>query len=148
MCKMIVPILTGVCWFISVAAVATAAVHGDVKPVKDLKTYGVLKGPDGKVAAALEFVRGDRAVVAYVVRGTSEAEHGKKVNWSEVRLMDLATGNYRVLDRAETPVVLPGIGANHTLLGFTGDGKKVVATTVDPGGTPKELLLNVDTRER
>jgi hypothetical protein len=111
---------------------------------QDLKTDGVLKGPDKKVAAALAFAPENRAVVAYVVKGTSENEKSKKkTNWSEVRLMDLATGKYRVLHRAETPEGLPGIPANHTLRGFTADGKKVAVTTTDPGGTDKELLLEV-----
>src|SRR5215471_18343852 len=120
MWKSIAPILTSICWFLAVAALAPTAVHADAKPVKDLKADGVLKGPDGKVAAALAFAAGDRAVVVYVVRGAGEAEKGKtKVNWSEVRLMELATGKYRVLDRVETPEGLPGIGANHTVRGFT-----------------------------
>src|SRR5262245_62860526 len=111
---------------------------------QDFKTDGILKGADGKLTAALAFAPGDRAVVAYVVRGTSEDEKTKKkTNWSEVRLMDLETGKHRVLHRAATPEELAGRGANHTLRGFTADGKNVAATTTEPGGTTKELLLEV-----
>jgi hypothetical protein len=111
---------------------------------QDLSIDGLLKGPDGSVAAALALAPGDRAVAAYVVRGTSEdAKSGKKLHWSEVRLLDLATGRHRVLDRAATPEWIPGISANHTLRGFKADGKKVAATTTDPGGTTRELLLEV-----
>jgi len=39
---------------------------------QDLKTDGVLKSPDGKVAAALAFAPENRAVVAYVLRGTTD----------------------------------------------------------------------------
>jgi hypothetical protein len=49
-----------------------------------------------------------------------------------------------VLDRAATPEGIPGISANHTVRGFTADGKKVAATTTDPGGMTRELLLEVD----
>jgi hypothetical protein len=111
---------------------------------QDLQTDGILWDPDGKVAAALAFAPGDRAVVAYVVRGTGE-DHGskKKVNWSEVRLTDVSTGRHRVLHRTATPVELPGVAADHALRGFTADGRKVAVTTTDPGGTTTDLLLNV-----
>src|ERR1039457_6401381 len=85
---------------------------------QEIRHDGVLKGPGGRIAAALAFAPGDRIVVAYVTGG-SEDENGQKINWSEVRLLDVASGRYRVLARASTPAALPGIGANHTLRGFS-----------------------------
>jgi len=85
---------------------------------------------------------GDRIVVAYVASG-SEGEKEKRKVWAEVRLLDVASGKQRVLARTSTPAELPGIGANYTLLGFTADGKQVVVTSSDPGGTIKKHFLDV-----
>jgi hypothetical protein len=109
---------------------------------QELKTDGVLKKDGGGIVAALASVPGERVVVAYVARGT-EGEKEKLTNWAEVRLLDVQSGKYKVLSRAATPATLPGIGANYTLLGFTADGKKVVASTTDPGGTTKKLVLDL-----
>ncbi len=90
----------------------------------------------------MTFAPGGRTVVAYVAIG-SEGEKLQKINWSEVRLLDIGSGKYRVLARAATPAALPGIGANHTIRGFTADSKQLVVTTSDPGGTITELRLDL-----
>jgi hypothetical protein len=64
-------------------------------------------------------------------------------NWAEVRLLDVASGKQRVLVRAATPAALPGIGANYTLLGFTADSKKLAVSTMGPGGSTEQLLLDI-----
>ena len=115
----------------------TAPAHG-----QELKQDGVLKKDGTRVVAALAFAPGDRVVVAYVAGGTEGAKE-KLTNWAEVRLLDVASGKHRVLARTATPAELPGIGANYTLLGFTVDGKKVVITNSDPGGSTKKLLLEI-----
>jgi hypothetical protein len=107
-----------------------------------LKQDGALKSKGGKVAAALAFAPDDRVVAAYVATG-QEGEKDKLRNWAEVRFLDVASGKHSVLARKATPAALPGIGANYTLLGFTADGKKVVVSTTDPGGTTSNLLLDV-----
>jgi hypothetical protein len=124
-------------------AALAVGILGLALPVRgqELKTDGVLK-KDGGVVAALAALPGERVVVAYVARGT-EGEKDKLTNWAEVRLLDVRSGKYKVLARAATPATLPGIGANYTLLGFTADAKKVVASTTDAGGTTKKVVLDL-----
>jgi len=119
-------------------------VLGITPPVnsQELKKDGILQYQGGRIAAALAFAPAERIVVAHVASG-SAGENLNKVNWSEVRLLDVATGKLRVLARAATPFALPGIGANHTIRGFTVDGKTLVVSTSDPGGTITELRLEV-----
>jgi hypothetical protein len=109
---------------------------------QDLKQDGVLKKGGGGIVAALSFAPGNRVVVAYVATG-QEGEKEKQMNWAEVRLLDVASGKYKVLARDATPAALPGIGANYTLLGFTADGKKLAVSSSDPGGTIMKLLLDI-----
>lgn len=115
---------------------------------QELRKDGVLKypGPQGQVAAAMTFAPDGSIVVAYVAGG-SDGQGLQEMRWSEVRLLNVASGKYRVLARASTPATIPGIGANHTLHGFTVDGKKLVVSTLDPGGTEHQLILDVAEKE-
>lgn len=103
----------------------------------------VLKRGDVGVAA-LTLSEEGTVLVGYVASGRG-VEKANEINWSEVRLMDVASGKHRLLSRYVTAANVPGTGANHALLGFSPDGKTLAVRTIGLGGNRIDFTLDVAT---
>ena len=99
---------------------------------------GIFSLTGGKADIGLMAISADSQItVAHVAQGRDGND-----NWAEVRLLDVASGKYRVLARALSPLGLPGIGANYTPLAFSPDGKTLVVGNMGAGGEAQLIVLN------